>query len=163
MIACGSRVEWASRAADAPTLRIALHRPSPISTCFFAPTSLRGRGLVRPRLTAAIFRSTFRCWLSPILFPTLRLLGSGGRNRRAIRWSQSPTETSPVRLLSFFILHENYGGTSLTQRPATPAQSNKKTWTSPAIRTVEMKSAQGSSAGPKCDKLGSLSHGTGCP
>lgn len=53
----------------------------------------------------------------------------------------------------------------LAQRPIAPtasALSSKKIWTSPAIRTVEMKAAQGLSAGPKCDKYGSLSHGSGC-
>jgi hypothetical protein len=54
----------------------------------------------------------------------------------------------------------------LAQRPiapTAPALSSKKIWTSPAIRTVEMKAAQGLSAGSKCDKYGSLSHGSGCP
>jgi hypothetical protein len=51
----------------------------------------------------------------------------------------------------------------LIQRPTEPTPSNRKTWTSPAIRVVELKAAQGLSAGSKCDKYGSLSHGSGCP
>jgi hypothetical protein len=45
--------------------------------------------------------------------------------------------------------------------PAPPAQP-KKPWVPPAIVILPLRSATGNSPGSKCDKYGSLSHGTGC-
>jgi hypothetical protein len=41
-------------------------------------------------------------------------------------------------------------------------QAEKKMWTVPALQTIMLQAAQGSKAGSKCDKFGSLSTGTGC-
>jgi hypothetical protein len=39
---------------------------------------------------------------------------------------------------------------------------DKKTWTAPVLQTIPVRAALGSAAGSKCDKRGSLSHGSGC-
>src|SRR5579871_5944728 len=39
----------------------------------------------------------------------------------------------------------------------------KKTWSTPTLIVLSIRSAQGSTAGPLCDKHGSLSYGSGCP
>jgi hypothetical protein len=39
----------------------------------------------------------------------------------------------------------------------------KKPWTMPELQMIQIDSALGASAGTKCDRYGSLSHGTGCP
>jgi hypothetical protein len=44
-----------------------------------------------------------------------------------------------------------------------PGKAEKKTWTTPVLETIPIHAALGSRAGSKCDKYGSLSHGTGCP
>ena len=41
--------------------------------------------------------------------------------------------------------------------------AEKKVWTVPALQTITLRIAQGSKAGSKCDKFGSLSTGSGCP
>jgi hypothetical protein len=42
-------------------------------------------------------------------------------------------------------------------------KAEKKAWTTPVLETIPVRAAMGSKAGNKCDKFGSLSHGTGCP
>jgi hypothetical protein len=39
----------------------------------------------------------------------------------------------------------------------------KKPWTAPVLEIIQIDSALGASAGTKCDRYGSLSHGSGCP
>jgi hypothetical protein len=38
----------------------------------------------------------------------------------------------------------------------------KMRWVSPAITVVPLRCAQGAQAGDKCDRFGSLSHGSNC-
>jgi hypothetical protein len=45
---------------------------------------------------------------------------------------------------------------------SSPGLADKKPWTTPALETIPMRAALGSQAGSKCDKHGSLSHGSGC-
>jgi hypothetical protein len=46
--------------------------------------------------------------------------------------------------------------------PAPPAHP-KKPWVQPAVVILPMRGANGAAIGPKCDKFGSLSHGSsGC-
>jgi hypothetical protein len=46
---------------------------------------------------------------------------------------------------------------------ASPAVADKKPWTAPVLETIPIRAALGSKKGSKCDKYGSLSHGSGCP
>jgi hypothetical protein len=41
-------------------------------------------------------------------------------------------------------------------------KTEKKPWTTPVLETIPVRAAMGSKAGNKCDKFGSLSHGSGC-
>jgi len=41
-------------------------------------------------------------------------------------------------------------------------KAERKPWITPMLQTIPVHAAMGSQNGPKCDKHGSLSHGTGC-
>jgi hypothetical protein len=41
--------------------------------------------------------------------------------------------------------------------------ARKRPWTKPELVVVKLNAARGASAGSKCDRYGSLSHGTNCP
>ncbi len=47
--------------------------------------------------------------------------------------------------------------------PISPCLAEKKLWTAPVLETIPVRAAMGAQAGNKCDKHGSLSHGSGCP
>jgi hypothetical protein len=51
---------------------------------------------------------------------------------------------------------------TIAAAPAPPAHP-KKPWVQPAIMILPLRGASGATLGPKCDKYGSLSHGSpGC-
>jgi hypothetical protein len=43
------------------------------------------------------------------------------------------------------------------------AGAEKRPWTVPVLQAIEMKAALGAAVGTKCDRYGSVSHGSGCP
>lgn len=51
----------------------------------------------------------------------------------------------------------------MTPTPSVHTGTMKKTWVSPKLAMFDLNDAQGSAAGPLCDKFGSLSHGGKCP
>ncbi len=50
----------------------------------------------------------------------------------------------------------------LSGRSANTVTARKMKWVSPAIAVVSLNCAQGAQVGDKCDRYGSLSHGSNC-
>jgi hypothetical protein len=43
------------------------------------------------------------------------------------------------------------------------AGAEKRPWTVPELQTIPVRAALGAAVGTKCDRYGSVSHGSGCP
>jgi hypothetical protein len=54
---------------------------------------------------------------------------------------------------------------ALQTEPLKPfsGKTDKELWKAPVVETMPLYGALGATLGSKCDKYGSLSHGTGCP
>jgi hypothetical protein len=51
----------------------------------------------------------------------------------------------------------------IERESSSPGKPEKKAWTTPVLETIPVHAALGNKAGSKCDRFGSVSHGTGCP
>jgi hypothetical protein len=52
---------------------------------------------------------------------------------------------------------------AIERETSSPDNAERKQWTKPLIEVLNIHAAEGPHKGPKCDKHGSLSHGSGCP